>query len=304
MRVTRRQFFKYCTAASATLGLSAHSLKGLAEALRNPLGPNVLWIQGAACSGCSVSFLNLISSSAPQDADDVLVDSINLAYHPTLMASASFMAVRTAQKVFKDENYILIVEGGVPTAFNGNTCLMRIGRGIERSFATAVSLYVENAANVICLGECSSWGGIPAAPPNPTGIVGVKELTGYNTINIPGCPPHPDWLVYVLARLIAGQSVPLDSSGRPTALFNDTVHHDCPYRDASEAHSYGQEGRCFEEMGCRGENSSTKADCPSRKCNNGVNWCLGVGSPCIGCVSPNFPGTQPFFGGDDSRRSQ
>ena len=40
-------------------------------------------------------------------------------------------------------------------------------------------------------------------------------------------------------------------------------------------------------LGCKGP--VTYADCPTRMWNSGTNWCIGAGSPCHGCVEPDFP---------------
>jgi Ni,Fe-hydrogenase I small subunit len=45
------------------LGLSALDLLRLEELLANPDAPTILWLQGSGCTGCSVSFLNYISTT-------------------------------------------------------------------------------------------------------------------------------------------------------------------------------------------------------------------------------------------------
>ena len=88
MNISRRDFLRLCTASSAALALSPLDIFRLEQALANPAGPSVLWLQGAACSGCSVSFLNRVAPTAPKTAADVLISTINLAYHPTLMSAS------------------------------------------------------------------------------------------------------------------------------------------------------------------------------------------------------------------------
>ena len=40
----------------------------------------------------------------------------------------------------------------------------------------------------------------------------------------------------------------------------------------------------------------TRADCPSRKWNGGVNWCIGAGAICLGCTESGFPDRfSPFY---------
>src|SRR6516164_2338764 len=120
MRVTRREFFNYCAGSAAALGL-AGTLGPLEKALAATSGPPIIWIKGASCSGCTVSLANRISSSAPVDLADLLVNTIDLVYHPTLMAAAGELAVQTLLNA-EAGSFILAVEGGIPTAYNGATC--------------------------------------------------------------------------------------------------------------------------------------------------------------------------------------
>jgi len=57
------------------------------------------------------------------DVADLLFNVISLAYHPNLMGGAGDLAVQTLNDAVAG-NYILVVEGGIPTAFNGYTCVL------------------------------------------------------------------------------------------------------------------------------------------------------------------------------------
>jgi hydrogenase small subunit len=150
---------------------------------------------------------------------------------------------------------------------------------------------------VINAGTCSSYGGIPGAKPNPTGIKPVAEILkedGISTpvVNVPGCPPHPDWFVGTVATILIGglEALDVDSLGRPKAFYGKLLHDNCQYRGSFDkgvfAKDFSEEG-CLYQLGCKGP--VTNADCSHRKWNNGTNWCIGSGSPCIGCVEPEFP---------------
>ena len=203
------------------------------------------------------------------------------------------MAVGAAYNTFNSGNYVLVVEGGVPTAFGGRACWAWRNAGHDTTFLNVVQQLVPAAAAVICIGECSSFGGIPASGSNPAGIQSVRQVTGRTTINVAGCPPHPGWVVWVIAELLAGHTIALDTYGRPTHFFSSTVHSQCPLRNAEDASQWGQENRCKEDLGCRGP--STRGNCPNQFFNGGVNWCIGAGAQCIGCTSSTFPGTNQFF---------
>jgi hydrogenase small subunit len=285
MKVTRREFLKYCTASAAALGLTS-ALGPLAKALAAGGGPPVIWLSAASCTGCTVSLANRISSTAPVDLADLLINTINLAYHPNLMGAAGDLAVQTLRKV-DDGSFILAVEGGVPTIYNGRTCILWSENGVDVTAMAAVNELAAKAAKVISIGTCAAYGGIPGARPNPTAVKSIKGLTGKATINIPGCPPHPDWIVWTIAQLLAGTSLALDSYGRPTALFGKKVHSNCPRRETQWATAPGQDGRCLVNLGCKGQ--QTYADCPTRKWNNRTNWCVGANALCQGCTQSGFP---------------
>jgi hydrogenase small subunit len=295
MQISRRGFLKYCIGSAAALGLPLTVVGKLEEALAATTDglPKVVWLAGANCTGCTVSLANRISSEGPTDLVDLLTGYIDLAYHPNLMGAAGDLAVQRLRDTTAG-SFILAVEGGIPTAFGGHTCMLWTEDGVDVTAQEAVRDLASKAAAVLSIGTCASHGGIPGANPNPTGIVSVSELTGLQTINIPGCPTHPDWIVWTVANLLAGEVPALDSQGRPQALYQGIIHSSCPYRNAHEAEQFGNAGSCLEELGCKGK--ITRADCPSRKWNGGVNWCIGAGSICLGCTESGFPDSfSPFY---------
>jgi hydrogenase small subunit len=112
-------------------------------------------------------------------------------------------------------------------------------------------------------------------------------------INVPGCPPHPDWFVGTVAQvLLSGlpDTEHLDDYLRPRAFFGQLIHENCPRRawfdEGKFAKHPGDEG-CLYELGCKGP--ITYADCPTRRWNAAVSWCIGAGGPCAGCTQPEFP---------------
>ncbi len=288
MQITRRTFLKYCSAASVALGLGPVELGGIADALANPESPSILWLQGNGCSGCSVSFMNFVSSTPPVDASDVLIHTINLAYHPIFSAAVGDLAVQT---VYQAENFVLLVEGAVPTAFGGHACVPWSDGDKEITFDIAVKTLAAKARRVVSIGTCAAFGGIGAIGSNPTGSKSVRDAAGIATINISGCPPHPNWIVSTLLRILQGKEIPLDGNGRPTSIYGQRVHEQCPFEDRGEARSFGINGQCMERLGCQGP--GTGASCPQHKWNSGINWCVAAGGLCLGCTEPAFPNPVP-----------
>ena len=249
MKTTRHDFLKICGASAAALGLSATDLGQLKEVLADPNGPTVIWLQGSACTGCSVSFLDRIADAPPLTAAGVLVNSSSLIYHLDLATLAGDSAVAEIEKVYSKGGYVLAVEGAVPTKFGGKACLGWSDNDPDVTFHHAVVDLSSRAVATLCVGTCASFGGIPAPSPNPTGVKSVSAVTGKPTINIAGCPTHPDWIVYVVAQILLGNQVALDPLGRPKDLFTKYPIHDMCMRRAKyelglKAQSFGIDNFC------------------------------------------------------------
>ena len=300
MLISRRAFLKYCTATAGALGLSASGLVKLQQVLAVEGGPPVVWLQGQGCTGCSTSLLNSIYYAT---IDDLLLNTIDLEYHPTVMAAAGDLAVSVAEAAYTKGGYVLVVEGAIPTAESGRYCYLWPGM----TALDAVKTFSRNAAFVLAVGTCAAYGGIPGGRPNPTGARGVTDAVGQRieVINIPGCPAHPDWIVGTIAYLLAyGEAPQLDFDNRPKDYYRQPVHSRCPnrkkyYQQDLFATQLGELG-CLSKLGCNGR--STNADCPVRQWNSpaqtecGVNWCIGARTPCQGCTEPDFPdGKSPFY---------
>ena len=315
MNLSRRRFLEYCGIAAGAIGLTPGDLAGLNQALANPNAPEVIWLHGSSCTGCSVSLLNRIAGT--ESVVEILTGAINLTHHQTLMSFAGESCGAVLEHAVKKGNYILVVEGAVPTAFDGHCCISYTYKDREVTFAEVVTEMVQHASHVVCVGTCSSFGGIPGVEGNPTNALSVSEHTGASTINISGCPSNPDWVVWAIVQLLTGATVELDADNRPTALYQqagsgggggggttvwEKIHQSCPrksaYNSGNKAADFNDTvGKCLVDLGCRGQWTKSKCD----RCWNGAgvegdgHWCIGVNSPCAGCVEASFPDTQSFF---------
>jgi hydrogenase small subunit len=295
MQISRRKFLKWAAASAAVLGLSPYDLLRLEEALAAASSPPVIWFQGSSCTGCSVAALNVVQ---PATIDDILINRVSLKYHPTLMAAGGELAIQAMDQAAAGTvgHFILVVEGGVPTAGNGNYCIIGERSGVPVTMLEAVNTLGPKAKHVLAVGTCSSYKGVPGAGSNYTGIMSVKTvLTGKAAnpvINVPGCPAPPESVFGVIVTLLAGKSVPLDVQGRPKAFYGDKIHSLCFRRGTGSAPILGTETGCFKDFGCTGP--GTNQNCPSRRWNNGRNWCISSGQICIGCSNSTFPVTPMF----------
>ena len=314
MALSRRDFVKLCSGTVAGFGVSQMFHPAIHEAFAQTLTgerPPVFWVQGQGCTGCSVTLLN---STHPSIAD-VLLKIISLEFHPTVMAAEGEGAyehmMRVAEK-FKGK-FIFAVEGAVPVAHDGKCCVVAEADHHEVTMTEVTKVLAANAAAVLAVGTCAAYGGIPAGKGNETGAMGVsaflkKEGIPAPVINIPGCPPHPDWIVGTIALALqkikekgleAGLAEVvslLDSEGRPLPFYGRNVHENCPYLgkydEGKFSATFTEKDGCRYDLGCKGPGAY--CDSFERKWN-GVNWCV-ANAICIGCTEPSFPdGQSPFY---------
>ncbi|MCT7468258.1 hydrogenase small subunit [Aliarcobacter cryaerophilus] len=289
--VNRRDFIKWVSATTATLMLPPMFAPLVAEATELMNRVPVIWIELQDCAGNTEA---LLRSSAPT-VDDLLFDVLSLEFHHALMACAGNDAehqLDDAVEHFKGK-YLLFVEGSIPTAMNGN--YGTIGPSGE-TFQEHLARLSKDAAAIVAVGTCATFGGVPAASPNPTGAVGVMDLVkGKPIVNIPACPANPANMVgVVLHYVLTGQVPELDSLLRPKFAFGYRIHDNCERRahfDAGEfVEEWGDEGAknnwCLYKVGCKGP--MTFNNCSIIRYNDGANWPVGVGRGCIGCSEPDF----------------
>jgi hydrogenase small subunit len=290
MALPRRKFLQLIGGSAAAVGLSNLWLPKIVQAiLENPNNPPVIWLQAQGCTGCAVSTLN----TAYPDIAKVLTEIISLEFHPTVMASAGDQAIKILEEALQNQSgkFILVVEGSVPTQASGAYCTVGEKEGNPVTALDWVTKLGNASKAILNVGTCSAFGGIPAGTPNPTGAKAVSEiLPGKTMVNIPGCPPHPDWIIGTIAHVLLYGLPELDEKLRPVVFFKGLIHENCERRAYFEegkfAPDYGEEG-CLFQLGCKGPISH--CDVSVRGWNSGVNWCCRSGGPCIGCTEPTYP---------------
>ena len=285
--MTRRDFLKFCSLMTGVLALPRPYSTRIEKALQAPARTPVIWLEFQDCAGCSES---LLRASRPSVAEIVL-DVLSVDYHETIMAAAGYQAEEAKKATIDAGGYLLVVEGSIPTKDGGIYCTIG-GR-------TAVDLLEEAASNafaVVAVGNCATFGGIPAAKPNPTGAVQVNELvTDKPVLNLPGCPYNVVNLTATVVHFLTFGELPaMDELGRPLFAYGARIHDNCERRghfDAGEfVIAWGDEGHrkgwCLYKMGCKGP--VTFHNCPAVRWNDGTSWPVKSGHGCIGCSEPNF----------------
>lgn len=287
---TRRDFLGFVTMMAAFMGLEQSAVAQVVKALETKPRVPVIWLHFQECTCCSESF---IRSSHPIVAD-ILLDKISLDYTETLMAASGFQAeaaMKNTMEKYKGE-YILCVEGSVPTAADGVYCMI--------GGKTSMQILEEAAAGakaVIAWGSCASNGCVQSAKPNPTQATPIHKLLKGSVplIKVPGCPPIGEVMAGVIVHLVTFGKIPeLDRLGRPKAFYSKRVHDSCYRRPFYDAGLFvetfdddsAKKGYCLYKVGCKGP--STYNACGVMKWNNGTSYPIQSGHGCIGCSEENY----------------
>ncbi len=295
--ISRRQFLTYCGELAALFGLSSMMVPEMAEALQAARRPSVIWLQFQSCTGCVESVLR---SESPTIGNLVLRD-ISLDYLRTIQAAAGANALAAQRQAAEENwgNYLLIVEGSIPTADGG---VYDVAGGITGR--QELDEFAEGALAVIAVGACAFWGGWQGASPNPTGAVGIPALIRDKpVVAVPGCPPIGDVITATVVHFLAFGRLPeLDMQRRPLFAYGARIHDQCPRRAHYNAGQYvenfddeaARRGWCLYKVGCKGP--ETYSPCPLVAWNGTTKWPIAAGHPCIGCTEPFFWDTMsPFY---------
>jgi [NiFe] hydrogenase small subunit len=272
--VSRRDFLALSSAVAALLNLGPGGSRIVQAALASGLRPPVLWLHFSECTGCTEAILR---TSKPY-FDEIILGSISLDYHETVMVTSGESAERLRNEVLSKYagEFLCVVEGAIPTADNGAWGTV----GGKTMLAIAQDV-LPKAKAIIAVGSCATNGGLPAAAPNPSGAKGVSAaLPGLKVpvVNLPGCPFNPINLVGVIVNyLLKGTVPPLDSLGRPVFAHGSTVHSNCELKGTAD---------CLLAKGCRG--MASFHNCSKEKYNDGTNYCTRSGHVCVACAEASF----------------
>lgn len=251
-----------------------------------------------------MSFLN---AEEPSACDLVTDFGINVLWHPSLGLELG----SNLQQLLYDciagviPLDILVFEGTVVNAPNGTGTWNRFA---GRPMKDWLQELADVAKFVVAVGDCATYGGIPAMAPNPSESQGLQFLkreaggylgqdfrsqAGYPVINIPGCPAHPDWITQILVAVATGrtQDITLDEWHRPQTFFRSFTQTGCTrnlhFAYKASSSDFGQRKGClFYDLGCRGP--MTHSSC-NRILWNRVSSKTRAGMPCLGCTEPEFP---------------
>ena len=174
------------------------------------------------------------------------------------MAAAGHRAEQARQKAVDElrGQYLVIVEGSIPTGANGAYCT--IGGRSALDIAREVC---GGAAATIAIGTCAAFGGIPAAAPNPTQALSVADAVPglKNLINLPACPrtgrTWRRWSSTTSPSSAGRRSITTGGRCSPTANRSTTPANGAHYDAGQYVEEWGdlahRDGQCLYKMGCR-----------------------------------------------------
>ena len=261
-----------------------------------------------ACSGCEISILNI---------GDPLVDllpQLNFVHITPLIDHKLFGQLGEKTDMEVPESVVAIVSGGIRTEEQKHE----------------IQEIRKKTKFLIALGTCACNGGIPAQAnmwknedvfekvfrqspstdpsPNPENpnvpkwtptCAAVDEVVKVDIL-IPGCPPHPDWIVEAITALLQGKtswSLPERSVCDTCPVIREKKSGGGPVKRWLENMPFNpEEGlekmRCINEVGYLCQGPVTLAGCAGK---TGVPRCIQGRTPCRGCFGPIRKGAQPLI---------
>ncbi|HLF96589.1 MAG TPA: NADH:ubiquinone oxidoreductase [Methylococcaceae bacterium] len=267
----------------------------------------LLWLQTGSCGGDTMA---LLCADSPSVEELPALYGIELLWQPSLSVEPVRHLDQVVAGILADRQAldILCIEGSIVTGPNGSGMYDPHG---GRSKMSLVKELAAKAGYVVAMGTCAAFGGVHAAPPNPTDCLGLqfdgeipggllppewRSGRGAPVVNVAGCPAHPNAMTKTLAMLASGLPVELDFLNRPKAFFGSLVHQGCT---RNEYHEYDVEDSRFGERGCLFFNLGCRGPLTLAVCNtdlwNGISSKTRAGVPCFGCTSPDFPRSRDLF---------
>jgi NADH ubiquinone oxidoreductase, 20 Kd subunit len=194
---------------------------------------------------------------------------VELLWHPSLSLESPREVAHTIDQILRGERELtmLCVEGSIIHGPNGSGMMDTFEGRPKRDLIRELC---NRAVYVLAMGTCAAFGGIPAAPPNPSesgglqfdqakpgGLLGADWLSraGIPVLNLSGCPVDAGTMIKTMRWLLSGQPLELDAYHRPFMV-----------------------GPCL-------------ADEVKKTCGTGER----VGYGCYGCYAAKFPMPKSLF---------
>ena len=175
----------------------------------------------------------ILGAGGPDTLPDFLDrHHVQLLWHPSLSPEPPSEVAGVIEQIVAGEQYLtlLCVEGSIINGPDG-TGLFDTFEG--RPKRDVVAALCHRAEYVIAMGSCAAFGGIPAAPPNPSESVGLqftnarpgglldsgwRSKSGLPVVNLSGCPVDSATMIETMGLLLEGQLLDLNRYQQPPTV--------------------------------------------------------------------------------------
>ena len=192
-------------------------------------GATILWMECGACSGESMAILGAEGRGRPGHTLPAFLEDhgAQLLWHPSLSLESPREAARDHRPgdrgraaadavVRRGQHHPRAERHGGFDVFEG------------RPKRDIVAALCGRAQYVLAMGSCASFGGIPAAPPNPSESTGLqytnnqpgglldpewRSAAGLPVINLSACPVDATTMIETMSAVLEGRDLGLDRSG-------------------------------------------------------------------------------------------
>ena len=184
-----------------------------------------------ACSGESMAILGAEGRGKRGDTLPGFLEEhdVRLLWHPSLSLESPREAAKIIERIVAGEQHLsmLCVEGSIIHGPNGSG---RFDMFEGQPKCDVVAALCQKADYVLAMGSCSSFGGIPAAAPNPSESTGLqftnnqpggllspewRSGAGMPVINLSACPVDATTMIGTMRSIVEGRTLELDKVGRP-----------------------------------------------------------------------------------------
>jgi uptake hydrogenase small subunit len=194
----------------------------------------LLWMECGACSGESMAILG---AEGRGKGDDNLADfleqwRVRLLWHPSVSLESPSEAAALIEGIVSGAQTLtlLCVEGSIIHGPRGTGMFDTFDAVPKRDIVAALC---DRAEFVLAMGSCAAFGGIPAAPPNPSESTGLQYTNsragglldadwrsrgGMPVINLSACPVDATTMIKTMGVLVDGGTLELDRYQRPPLL--------------------------------------------------------------------------------------
>jgi uptake hydrogenase small subunit len=171
-------------------------------------------------------------------------NQVKLLWHPSLSLESPKQLSVIIERILAGEQELtlLCIEGSIINGPNGTGMFDTFEGKPKKEIIKTLS---DRAEFVLAMGTCSSFGGIPAAPPNPTESTGLqfqcdnpgglldadwRSRAGLPVLNLGGCPVDAATMIKTMSWILKGMPLELDVRNRPFTVnpcLSDALHQKC-----------------------------------------------------------------------------